>query len=301
MEDGTQEKNPRVGLLKENTRVAWEAFYLSFLGAVGIKGAHIAIAKSRDDMTTPALRTKWDEASAYLFYMLCYYTAGNRQAQQVIEKFANSGEGGMADGHSAYKELESVCMGGQGADTTMGQLALLFESSFERLDDVMDMVTDHGTIVRRLRSLPELTIEDIYKGHLLWQLTRCNKAELYQLVDEVCSEDDVSYDQAVTKIIARYQKLSASENPESEFAGLTKGGRVKRGSKGTRDSSKKKEVFQFPPRCFRCGSEAHRLGECPEEPCYDEAPVRRARELGSPAKANSAEETERWGDDVWDW
>lgn len=304
MEPGSETKTPLTGGLKENTRTAWENFCLTFFGLCLVRGIELALMYSKsgyftlisdnsdgneeyigDSAERDKAKKAYNKSSRTLFGLLCYYTVGNKQAQQVIAKHESS-DGGKPDGYSAYKELESVCTGGQGQETTIGQLALLFESSFEKLDDVMEMVTDHQTIVRRLRSLPELTIEDIYKGHLLWQLRRCNHAEMYQLTDEMCSEDDVTYDQAMTKIVARYQKLNVAESPESEGAFFGSAKRSKSKRKG--GTGGRKEVFKFPPRCFRCGSEEHRLSECPKEPCYDDKPD---RSLGKPGewKASLAE------------
>ena len=69
---------------------------------------------------------------------------------------------------------------------------------------------------------------------------------MYQYVDEVCSDEKVTYAETHGKIVARYHKLNAgSDEMLGELAGQA--------------AMAKKNDFA----CWKCGSKEHKKIDCP--------------------------------------
>merc|ERR1712054_294047 len=99
------------------SKMAFENFRMTFLGAAGLKGCKQCVRMARDEEHGYADDSAYDKANDMLHSMLLMATAENRQAQQILAKYMESGPTGLGDGHAGYKELQETCMGGGGVET----------------------------------------------------------------------------------------------------------------------------------------------------------------------------------------
>ena len=254
--------------LKEMSKMAFENFRMTFLGAAGLKGCKQCVRMARDEEHGYADDSAYDKANDMLHSMLLMATAENRQAQQILAKYMESGPTGLGDGHAGYKELQETCMGGGGVETAAGRLQQMFSMDAQVYGtEVLRLTTDHMDIHMALKGLPDMTADQIHKQHLLWLLRRLDDKMMYQYVDEVCSDEKVTYAETHGKIVARYHKLNAgSDEMLGELAGQA--------------AMAKKNDFA----CWKCGSKEHKKIDCPMWKRNKE------RELGNPRHLKEGEE-----------
>ena len=163
---------------------------------------------------------EWDIMNAQVHHLLCELVANSPPKVQLIVSKHQCTNGSLTseelprdDGRSAYLELQQSCIGGVGADSAEGLLQALFDDTGD--GDVDDMASRHLSIVHRLQNLPKITLEMMFKYHLL-RLLRTH--EKYDVVEDKCSDPSVSYDKANELIMQRFARLKVSNTVEEAHA-----------------------------------------------------------------------------------
>ncbi len=93
-----------------------------------------------------------------------------------------------ADGRSAWMELKSIAMGGQGIETVESALSELYGLG-EQTDSMSarQLTIEHETLVRRILDTPDISLDLIFKTHLLKCIKRYGND--FDVVEHQCSTD----------------------------------------------------------------------------------------------------------------
>jgi hypothetical protein len=153
-----------------------------------------AVGANADDATVEDVK-EWDRENELLFYRLRGVTAKCAEAQLILNKHKLA-----KDGRSALLEMESTAMGSQTGESAEGLLTrLLTVDPGEH--DMRSMLQLQYQIVQRIKAFPHVTMDDIFKFHMLKLVRNHTDALLYAPTEERCSAQGVSYEKTYTAML----------------------------------------------------------------------------------------------------
>jgi hypothetical protein len=242
-------------------RSTWQRSESALLGMIGDKNAKMPLMMTLFDYVERKLERMKVSGDAKIFAarVQCedeYYSANDTihnvlsvalrncaAARTILGKYA-AGQGDNPDGEAsfyatgaaAWKELRETAMGGEGIETAEGYLQELYRLP-DVVNDVETLLIEHDSLVQKIGNIPDMTLEKVWKLHLL----RCLKPyPECDIVEHSCATDSSKgYQATVREVKARLNRLKAGST-ETGAAFYT----------------------NSDVECWKCGQKGHVRADC---------------------------------------